>query len=414
MTRVIRVVLRCALVGFATLVASTASAQAPNVGSGPLTGSLADAAPATGVLGVGPVRLAPGLVIREMGWDSNVFGEAVDPKEDVVAIIAPDVALFTRLRFLQFSGYAGANFNYFNTYSDQRSVGYNGRARVDVLLSRFRPFVAGGRARTRTEPNGEVDVRADRVEEEVSGGLAFDISRYGQVYGAAFRYSTTFRDSFKDGVNLALALNRDSYQYSAGLRTELTPFLSLTAAAGYLEDRFKADPGRDADSRQLTASFRIASGAVVTGAVTVGFTDFKPVNPDIRPYRGLIGSAAIIYPFLEVGRLGVEAVRRNEYSFEVADAYFIDNTVTLSYTHRLFGEVDAQVKGSKSFFDYGFTETSPARQDKLDLVGGSVGYNLRNRTRISLNYEYSRRRSPELTERNYDRRRVFLAWAFAY
>lgn len=414
MTRVIRVALRCAMVVSAMLAASAASAQAPNVGSGPLTGSLAEVAPSTGVLGVGPVRLAPGLVIRELGWDSNVFGEAVDPKEDFVAILAPDVALFTRLRFLQFSGYGGANFNYFNTYSDQRSLGYNGRARVDVLLSRFRPFVAGGRTRTRIEPHGEVDVRADRVEEELSGGLAFDISRYGQVYAAAYQYSTTFRDAFKDGVNLALALNRDSYQYSAGLRTELTPFLALTAAAGYLEDRFRADPRRDSDSRQLTASFRIAPGAVVTGAVTVGFTDFKPVNPDIRPYRGLIGSAAIVYPFLEIGRLGVEAVRRNEYSFEVADAYFIDNTVTLSYTHLLFGEVDAQIKGSKSFFDYGFTETSPARQDKLDLVGGSVGYNLQNRTRISLNYEYTRRRSPELTERNYDRRRVFLAWAFAY
>ena len=414
MTGWLRGVVRTAMVAGVMSAAGAASAQAPNVGSGPLTASLVDTEPATGVLNVGPVRLAPGLVIRELGWDSNVFGEAMDPKEDVVAIIAPDVALFTRLRFVQWSAYGGANVNYFNTYSSERSLGHNARARADVLLSRFRPFAAGGRARSRTQPNGEVDVRADRVEEELSGGLAFDVSRYGQVYAAAYQYRTRFRDAFKEGVNLALTLNRDTYQYSAGLRTELTPLLAMTVAGAYLEDRFKADPGRNADSRQVIASFRIAPEAMVSGLITIGFNDFEPVNPDVRAFRGLIGNASVQYPFLEAGRFGVEAARRNEYSFEAADAYFVENTVTLSYTHRLFGGVDGQVKGSKSFFDYGFTETSPARQDTLDLVGGSVGYNLQNRTRISLNYEYSRRRSPQLTERNYDRRRAFLAWTFAY
>ena len=391
-----------------------AFAQAPNVGAGPLTGSLTDAEPTSGALRVGPVSLAPGVVIRELGWDSNVFGEPADPKEDFVASIAPDVAAFTRLRFLQLSAYGGGVFNYFQTYTQERSAGHNVRARADLLLSRLRPFVAGGRARSRTRPNGEIDVRADRLEEEISGGVAFELSRYGLVYGAANRLSTSFRDAFEDGVNLALTLNRDTYQYSGGVRTELTPFLAMTVAAGYLEDRFKADPIRNADSRQLTVNFRIAPQAVVTGQLTVGFTDFKPVHPDVRPFRGLIAGVALVYPFMEAGRFGIEATRRNEFSFDAEDAYFIDNTIGLSYTHRLFGDVDAQVKGAKSWFDYGFTPTSPARQDKLDLAAGSVGYNLQNRTRISLNYEYSRRSSPQLPERNYDRRRAFLAWTFAY
>lgn len=399
---------------FVLLTALPAMAQAPNVGAGPLTGSLTDTEPTTGVLSVGPVRLAPGLVVRELGWDSNVFGEPIDPKEDFIASLAPDVAAFTRLRFLQLSAYGGAIFNYFQTYTQERSVGHNVRARADVLLSRMRPFVAGGRSRNRTRPNGEVDARADRLEEEISGGLAFEISRYGLVYGAASRLSTTFRDAFENDVNLALALNRDTYQYSAGVRTELTPFLAMTLSGGYLEDRFKADPIRNSDSRQLSANFRIAPQAVVTGQATIGFTDFKPVHPAVRPFRGVTGGATIIYPFMEIGRFGVEAVRRNEYSFDADDAYFIENTISLSYTHHLFAEVDAQAKGSRSWFDYGFTSTSPARQDQLDLVTGSVGYNLRNRTRISLNYEDSRRRSPQLPERNYRRRRIFLAWAFAY
>jgi hypothetical protein len=146
----------------------------------------------------------------------------------------------------------------------------------------------------------------------------------------------------------------------------------------------------------------------------VSYNDFRPVNPAVRTFKGLLGSANITYRFLEMGRVSFQALRRNDYSFDADDAYYIENTFSLSYTHILFTAVDAQIMGSKSLFDYGYTETSPARQDKFDLLAGGVGYNLRNRTRISVNYEYSRRRSPQLAERNYDRRRVFLAWALAY
>jgi hypothetical protein len=88
--------------------------------------------------------------------------------------------------------------------------------------------------------------------------------------------------------------------------------------------------------------------------------------------------------------------------------------VNISYTHRLFGAVDAQVRGAKSWFDYGFREGVEARQDTLDQALVGLGYNLRNRTRVSLNYEYTRRRSPVFAERSYDKRRVFASWTYAF
>ena len=56
------------------------------VGAGPLTASLPDTEPTTGVLMVGPIRFAPGLTVREIGYDSNVFDEPPErsPKEDYV------------------------------------------------------------------------------------------------------------------------------------------------------------------------------------------------------------------------------------------------------------------------------------------------------------------------------------------
>ena len=139
------------------------------------------------MLSVGPVKLAPGMTIREIGWDDNVFQEATSegPKSDWVASVQPDISAFTRLRFMQLSAYAGADLTYYKTYESERSVGYIGQARADFLLSRVRPFIGGGINETRTRPNGEIDVRADRQEDELSGGLAFDLSTTSLVYGSA-------------------------------------------------------------------------------------------------------------------------------------------------------------------------------------------------------------------------------------
>jgi hypothetical protein len=125
--------------------------------------------------------------------------------------------------------------------------------------------------------------------------------------------------------------------------------------------------------------------------------------------------AALAYPFLEIGRFNLFLSRSVEYSFDTAEAYYVERTASLSYTHLLFGSnVDAQVRGSYSLFDYDARDSQPAHTDTLDLLGASVGYNLRNRTRIALNYENARRRSPAYSDRNYERRRVYLSWLVAF
>lgn len=386
------------------------------VGAGPLTSSLTDTEPVTGVLLIGPVRLAPGVTVREIGYDTNVFDEAAEdsPKEDWVASAMPDVSAFARLRFLRISVYGGSELTYYRTYESERSVGYAGRGRFDFLLSRVRPFVGVGRVRTRTRPNGEVDTRADRIEDELSGGLAFDLSAHSLVYGSWSLHQNEFLNAFEDGVDLGESLNRERREYQGGLRTDLTPLLSMQLFGSYAEDTFRFQPLRDATSRSAVAVFRIATDAVVTGTVTVGVADMQPVDPLTKPYRGLTGAAAITYPLLEFGRFTLTLSRGTEYSFDQADAYYLENTAGLSYTHRLFGNVDAQVRAARSLFDYSARLDNPARKDTLDTAAGSLGYNLRNRTRIAVNYEIAKRRSPEIAARNYDRRRIYLSWLFAF
>ena len=392
-----------------------AAAQS-SVGGGPLTGTLPDVEPTIDVLTVGPVRFAPGLTIREIGWDSNVFDEPEEqsPKADWVAAVQPDVSAFTRLRFVRLAAYAGSELTYYKTYDSERSVGHNLRARADFLLSRMRPFFGVGQLETRSRPNGEVDTRADRQEHELSGGLAFDLSPTSLVYGASYRASIEYEDALEDGVNLGETMTRDGTSYEAGMKTDLTPLLSLQLAASYREDDFTFQPIRNTQSWSGTATLRLAPEAVVSGVVVAGYRDMDFVDPELNSYKGFVGTASLTYSFLEVGRLSVTLTRGVEYSFDTGDAYYLEHSATVAYTHRLFGAVDAQVLGMRAAFEYDARPRLPAHTDSYDTAAGSVGYNLRNRTRIALNYELARRRSPAFAERNYERRRAFVSWQFAF
>jgi hypothetical protein len=401
---------------YMALAAPERAAAQSAVGQGPLTNTLADVEPTSGVLTLGRVKLAPGLSVREIGWDSNVFDEPDDapPKEDWVVAVVPDVAVFTLLRFVRLSAYAGSELTYYDTYESERSTGYAARGRADLLLGRLRPFVGGGTAETRTRPNGEIDARADRQLYEVSGGIAFDLSPASLFYGSTYRSEENYEDALEDGVNIGQTLSRESSNYQAGMKTDLTPLLSLQLYGSYQEEKFTFEPIRNSDSRMATAVFRFAPEAVVTGTINLTFRDMMFDDPGLKPYRGFTGTAAMIYPFLEIGRFSAALNRVVEYSFDSLEGYYLEQSYNLSYTHFLFGELDAQVRGGRATFQYDARETLPEHTDTLDTLAGSVGYNLRNRTRVALNYEYTQRRSPAFAQRNYDRRRIYLSWLFAF
>jgi hypothetical protein len=54
-----------------------------------------------------------------------------------------------------------------------------------------------------------------------------------------------------------------------------------------------------------------------------------------------------------------------------------------------------------------YTRVTPGLKPNVDRVGLGVGYNLRDRSRIGLNFEYAQRLDEVRPDRKYDRRRVF-------
>jgi hypothetical protein len=333
-----RHVLAAALLATAVLgrFAPPAAAQGA-VGAGPLTSSLAVTEPQSGVFNWGLVKLAPGMTIDEAGYDSNVFDEATDPKEDWMFRGSPDLAIFSLLRWVKVSAHAGAHLAYYKTYDQESSVGYTYTGRIDMMLSRFHPFIGAGVNRERTRPNGEIDTRADQQQEELSGGIAFDLGPHQSVYGAASRHFDEFKDGLEEGVDLPTTLNHYTDSYELGVRTALTPITNLTLSGSYGQDLFESLPTRNNETRTATASLDIGAEAAIAGSASVSYHDTRPVDPMIKPFRGVTWSGALSYSFLEIGRLGFVLNRGLEYSFDESEGYYMENTYALYYTQRLFG-----------------------------------------------------------------------------
>lgn len=404
---------RWLVVAAATLMGPSSVNAQGGVGSGPLTSTLTETEPTAGIFNLGSLKLAPGITINHIGVDSNVFNEASDPKEDFIASLKPDLSAFLRLRFLQLSAYGGGDLNWFRTYESENSSGYAARARMDVLLSRVFPFVGYGITKTRERASSEIDVRANNVQTEGSAGLGFRWSEMGSLYASVVTTRTEFEAAFEDGTDLSETLNRDSEDYSVGLRTAVTPLTTLTLRAGYRRDLFDAVPERNADRRYLSGAFNFGPQAVFTGVATIGYEDYRPADPRVRSFRGVSASVALSYPLFEVARINFAYMRNLEYSFDVSEAYYKVNRYDLTFTQRLRGAIDAQISAGRTYSNYGQSENSPARTDLYDVLNGSLGYNLRNRTRIGLNYGYFRRTSV-LPLNSFEGRKIFLSWTYAF
>jgi hypothetical protein len=366
---------------------------------------------------IGPLMFAPTVRLQQLGVDTNIFQNDAQAREDFVATVTPEVSLFLRPRSMRVLGYFGTDFNYFQTYADERYVAPTTRLRAEFLLSRLRPYVGVARIDTRDRPNREIDARARHVDTELGGGVVFELSPASFVYAAVTRQSTDYRPGERfAGIDLEASLDRDTTSLDAGIRLSLTPLTSLSVVATRAVDRFVFDPTRDATSQSVWAEFAFAPDAIFRGTARVGFRRFTPDSRAVDGFQGLTSRVAIVYPFLDRGTVGVGLTRDLTYSFEQAAGYFVETTGDLSYTHRIAGAWDAQVRTAVTRMNYG-EQAATLGADRIDgvrLFSLGAGYNFLDQSRLGLTYEWSRRSSDTRADRRYGRNRVFASWAYAF
>jgi hypothetical protein len=357
---------------------------------------------------LGPFAISPKFALTELGVDTNVFDESVNPKRDYVIGLAPSLRAFGRFGLTQVVVDSSTDITWYSKYKSERALGRALKGRADLLVSRIRASLGGGIVQTRQRPGLEIERRARRSEKEVWTGVGFEVSPLMTVYSSVHRSELEFQDNelFR-GTDLAAALNRRTDSVEAGLSMRATPFTTLVVSGRNTADRFVTETRRNSDSQSARAELTFSRDAMIQGRAALGYRQFRPVDPSISRFRGLVSSAGLSFTGFWGGHMDFDASRDVNYSYDVSDGFYLGTTAITSYTQRLLGAFDVSGRYGIGLMDYGNRVGFESRRDKTATYAGGLGFNRTNGGRFGVTYEYEVRDSATLADRRYITRRVY-------
>ena len=358
----------------------------------------------------GPFGLSPSLTVADIGVDDNVFNSEENPQRDFTATIVPRMVARLRARRLLLTYRSSSDFVYYRDFTSERSINSSGDLRLDLSLGRLQPFATGALQDTRARLNAEVDVRAHRTAQSASAGTRLLAGPRTALSVAVRHMETEFdRGVFFEGSELARTLNSRLQAFDGGIHLLLTPLTTLELGGSVQQDRFPDDPTRDADTIRVAPTLQFSPDALLKGSVAVGYRRFRPLSDALPDYSGLYVATTLSYTLLGRTKFDWQVSRDVQYSFEETAPYYLQTGARLTATQQVIGRLDVQATGGRHRLEYRVTGAEdPGRVDYADVVGGGVGFRIRENVRFAVNGEYARRTS-ERAARQYERRRIFAS-----
>jgi hypothetical protein len=370
-----------------------------------------DDPPANARLHLGPLALEPTLALRNLGVDTNALNASEDPDRDLTATITPELQEWLRLGRLALSGKSSIDWNYFQKLTSQRSFNGAQEGRADLALGYVQPYATGAAARTRQRPNLEIDARVERTTTRVGGGLILHVGPNLSLDLGQERRTIDFGATEFGDVTLAESLNRSERETRLTGRYALTPLTTLLVSAAHRRDRFVHATVRDTDTIVGMAGLEFKPLALISGRASIGWRQFTPVSPVLPDFRGVVSDVEVAYQIRDITRLTVAVVRDLDYSFELAEPYYVSTETRATVAQALGGAWDVVGRLGHTSLDYrqvaGVPAAGPAgsRVDSIVVVGGGIGRRLGSDVRIGVDVDHAARRSTA-GGRDYDGMRV--------
>ncbi|MGH9372201.1 MAG: outer membrane beta-barrel protein [Vicinamibacterales bacterium] len=365
---------------------------------------------------VGPFSVRPVFLLRDVGFDSNVFNESEDPQSDFTATMGAKVDVGMRLPRLQGTYTSSYEYLYFQSIERERSSNRGVEGRVDALLGRFRPYAAAGISNTHDRPTSEIDERAHRQQSHVEIGLraaAFSRTFLNVGYrrtGVEYADDELFR-----GVSLAEALNATGETVRFGADMELTPLTTVSLDGERAQDRFDLAPGRDASSYRFGVTATLNPLALISGRASIGVRAFRPRSAQVADFTGLTAAIAVGYSLGDDMRLNVALDRDLRYSFDQITPYYVSTGGRVTVTRQLIGNFDGQVFAGAERIAYEARLDAPvaADTDSVRIFGTGVGYRLGDGARVAINFDHTARSSPA-ADREHTRGRLYTTLTYGF
>lgn len=373
------------------------------------------AAPALAQLG--PFSLRPTLILRDVGYDSNVYNQASGELQDFTATVGARLDVGLNMSRLQ--GRYSTMYEYVHFAESEAERGSNRgfEGRIDVPFGRFQPHVGAGLKSSHDRPTAEIDQRARRQEVSFETGLRVAAFSRTALHAGFRRIAADYGgDEIFRGVSLAEQLNGASHGVTFGADVELTPLTTVSVHGERTEERFEFATNRDANSYRVGATATLNPLALISGRASLGMRAFRPLHGQLRDFTGLTAAVAVAYTFPDETRLNVWVDRDLRYSYAQLLPYYIATGGRFTLLRQLVGRFDAQVFGGGERIAYEARADLPlaaAETDGVRTLGTGVGYRVGNGARLGLNFDYTVRSSPA-PDREYGRQRLYTTLTYGF
>jgi hypothetical protein len=353
----------------------------------------------------GALRFTPGILVSDIGVDNNVFNDPDHQLSDSTAAIGPAINFWTHAGTLRIIGKGSGQYLYFKKFDDQRSWNTTDEVRLELPLSRFKPFAVGGYSNTRQRPGFEIDSRARLSTNLVTLGTRLDFSGTTGLILSGTRMTTAFdeKETFL-GSELANALNRHSDTEQLELHYRLTPLTSLVVTTEATQDRFDHDRLRNSDSYAVKPGFEFKPFALISGKVSAGFRHFNVLNDSVEDFQGLVAAIDAKYTLTTSTRIAALVSRDMAFSFEEQFPYYTLTLSAVELKQRVSTSWDAVVRAGWQTLGYHAVLTNAANvpfADRGRFYGAGVGYLVGETLRIGFDANYYSRDSQQ-NVRNYN------------
>jgi hypothetical protein len=361
---------------------------------------------------VGPVALNPTIELTSLGVDTNVFYQPDgEQKRDFAFTLTPKTDAWMKVGPTWITGSVREDIVWYQKYSSERSGNNFYSIGWVVPLNRLGFGFEGRRLSARDRPGFEIEARSQRSELEGRGSIEYRAFAKTFLGLRGGRQRVDFdEDAVFLGTNLQFELNRTMTTGAFTIKHQLTPLTSIALDVGRQQDRFGFSPLRDSDSTTAGLQVSFDPFALIKGNARFGYRDFRPADPSLPGFRGTTAAVDLSYVLQGSTRLTLQVNRDIQYSFDVAQPYYVQTGAVGSLAQQIYGPIDAVVRAGGYGLAYRDRATGAAvavsnRDDSVRMYGGGIGYHLGRELRIGVNVD-RQRRSSDAARRSYNGLRI--------
>lgn len=336
----------------------------------------------------GPVKIQPIIVIKDAGYDSNIYNQP-EAVSDFWLTAGPgaDAYLMVKRRII-IHVYESPQYVYF--FKTERERTWNNYLNGDVSLSfnRFMLTAGGSLNNARERWSTEIDIRPRRKEER-----GFVSLLYQRSYRLSFELSASQADYQYESIeygdaNINERLSHFAYYWRGKLYYRLNSRMQFFLEGEWAEFDFKSPNSLgDSRSRSFYSGFEFSPTGRIRGQVRLGYKKFNTLAEDLPNFKGLVGDTSVSWIFLRP--LVLKGSYRRDVNFSVwaNNAFYVSNSWSAGCSFYLFRRklrLDYTYSQTENNYPWGEAAGSEPRQDDYTLHSVSLYYRIRKTIGIGI------------------------------